>query len=286
VLVGVPSAATQDIFDPASGRLLVENNAGAQPQRTYIYLNGMPIALVSGFSSINYVLSDQLGQPQKLVDGFSTLVWDRVSDEFGATVSQAKGLSTAISLRFPGQEYDAITGLHYNDQRDYDPTLGRYIQPDPIGLAGGINTYAYADGNPLSNADRFGLCDKEKCAQLLDKMNNLVNATRASGSKGFKGLAQRFRQLANLPPAEIPGHTEQIQGRQRQLQKVIQDYIDSGCGDPPAFATEFANKAIPDSQDQDQNSFSVDPQTQQQSMQNAAGAGTVIILSILTVLAF
>ena len=157
VLIGVPSASTQDIFDPASGRLLVENNAGAQPQRTYVYLNGIPIALVSGFSSISYVLSDQLGQPQKLVDGFATLVWDRVSDPFGLTSSQAKGISTAISLRFPGQEYDAITGLHYNDQRDYDPTLGRYIQPDPIGLAGGINTYAYAAQNPIANSDESGL---------------------------------------------------------------------------------------------------------------------------------
>ncbi|HXR86678.1 MAG TPA: RHS repeat-associated core domain-containing protein, partial [Stellaceae bacterium] len=138
----MPNAATQDIFDPISGRLLVENNAGAQPQRTYVYLNGIPIALVSGFSSIDYVLSDQLGQPQKLVDGFSTLVWDRVSDAFGATAAQAKGLSTAISLRFPGQEFDANTGLHDNDQRDYDPTLGRYIQPDPIGLRGGLNSEA------------------------------------------------------------------------------------------------------------------------------------------------
>ena len=73
------------------------------------------------------------------------------------TASQAKGLSTAISLRFPGQEYDAITGLHYNDQRDYDPTLGRYIQPDPIGLAGGINTYAYVGNRPTLLADAHGL---------------------------------------------------------------------------------------------------------------------------------
>ena len=96
MVIAVPNAATQDIFDPISGRLLVENNAGAQPQRTYVYLNGIPIALVSGFSSIDYVLSDQLGQPQKLVDGFSTLVWDRVSDAFGATAAQAKGASTAV----------------------------------------------------------------------------------------------------------------------------------------------------------------------------------------------
>ena len=79
VLIGVPSASTQDIFDPASGRLLVENNAGAQPQRTYVYLNGMPIALVSGFSSINYVLSDQLGQPQKLVGGRRRYQRERLS---------------------------------------------------------------------------------------------------------------------------------------------------------------------------------------------------------------
>jgi RHS repeat-associated protein len=160
VLIGVPSAGTQNIFDPASGRLLADNNAGGQPQHTYIYLNGIPIALVSGFSSINYVLTDQLGQPQKLVDGFATLTWDRVNDVFGATASQAKGLSTAIALRFPGQEYDAITGLHYNDQRDYDPTLGRYIQPDPIGLAGGINTYSYVRENPLTRKDPRGLCEQ------------------------------------------------------------------------------------------------------------------------------
>jgi RHS repeat-associated protein len=156
VLIGVPSAATQNIFDPRDGKLLVENNAGAQPQRSYIYLNGIPIALVSGFSSINYVLTDQLGQPQKLVDGFATLTWDRINDEFGATVLQSKGLSTAIALRFPGQEYDAITGLHYNDQRDYDPALGRYVQSDPIGLAGGINPYSYARNNPIALSDPSG----------------------------------------------------------------------------------------------------------------------------------
>jgi RHS repeat-associated protein len=60
-------------------------------------------------------------------------------------------------LRFPGQFFDQATYLHYNYFRDYDPRLGRYIESDPIGLAGGINTYAYARNAPTTNVDPSGL---------------------------------------------------------------------------------------------------------------------------------
>jgi RHS repeat-associated protein len=62
-------------------------------------------------------------------------------------------------LRFPGQLYDAHTGLNYNYFRDYDSITGRYIQSDPIGLTGGINTYAYVHGDPLGYVDPLGLFD-------------------------------------------------------------------------------------------------------------------------------
>jgi len=58
-----------------------------------------------------------------------------------------------LPLRLPGQFYDKETALHYNYFRDYDPSLGIYKQSDPIGLAGGLNTYAYAAWNPLGLMD-------------------------------------------------------------------------------------------------------------------------------------
>lgn len=62
-----------------------------------------------------------------------------------------------FSLRLPGQFFDKETSLHYNYFRDYDPTLGRYVQSDPLGLQGGVNTYAYAYDNPLALIDPKGL---------------------------------------------------------------------------------------------------------------------------------
>jgi RHS repeat-associated protein len=67
----------------------------------------------------------------------------------------------------PGQYFDSETGNFYNYFRDYDPATGRYLQSDPIGLAGGLNTYAYVFNNPIQYSDMFGL-DAWRCARPLN----------------------------------------------------------------------------------------------------------------------
>ncbi|MCH7958182.1 MAG: RHS domain-containing protein, partial [Proteobacteria bacterium] len=102
-----------------------------------------------------YVHTDHLGTPRKMTDDSRAVVWDAEYRPFGEADSITG--TAANDNRFPGQSFDAETGLHYNYFRDYDPTLGRYIQSDPIGLAGGLNTYGYVGGNPVNAVDPEGL---------------------------------------------------------------------------------------------------------------------------------
>ncbi|QLQ33455.1 MAG: RHS repeat-associated core domain-containing protein [Candidatus Thiothrix singaporensis] len=94
-------------------------------------------------------------------DSNRRIVWKWESDAFGSTVPQqdpdGDGKQTIVNLRFPGQYYDAESGLHQNWHRTYDPSLGRYISSDPIGLVGGLNTYGYVGQSPLVYRDRSGL---------------------------------------------------------------------------------------------------------------------------------
>ncbi len=104
---------------------------------------------------ILYVHTDHLGTAHVLTDEAGAIAWKAAYEPFG----KAQEMVTTVvnNLRFPGQYYDQETGLHYNYYRTYDPSTGRYLESDPIGLDGGLNTYGYVGGNPLSFFDPLGL---------------------------------------------------------------------------------------------------------------------------------
>jgi RHS repeat-associated protein len=101
-----------------------------------------------------YVHTDHLGSPQAMTDDAQDEVWRIDTRPFGEV--EALTWTVENNQRFPGQYSDAESGYSYNYFRDYDPTIGRYLQSDPIGLAGGINTFAYVGGNPVGAVDPTG----------------------------------------------------------------------------------------------------------------------------------
>jgi RHS repeat-associated protein len=147
----------------------------------YIWLDDIPVATLlhtvlynwEGYVDHHYleifnIHTDQLNTPRKLTRANLTdaLVWRWQSDPFGVGPAEGNldvgccGLELeayAFDLRLPGQIYDAESALHYNYFRDYDPATGRYVESDPIGLDGGINTYAYVGANPIGSTDPSGL---------------------------------------------------------------------------------------------------------------------------------
>ena len=162
-----------------NGELLYERDQAGNTKE-YVWLDGRPIARVDNSTEIYYYHVDHLGAPQSMTDDAGSLVWKASYEPFGkANVTTS---TVENNLRLPGQYFDRETGLHYNYFRDYDPTTGRYIEADPIGLEGGLNIYGYANQNPLRLTDPLGL------APYNDPMNQIAN--RAAG----------LPPNANLPP--------------------------------------------------------------------------------------
>ena len=166
---GTGGSAVRFVYDEA-GRLWGEYaDTGTMIQET-VWLDEIPVATLrpNGTNTdIFYVHTDQLATPRAITrpsDNQLVWKWDN-TEAFGnaAPNENPSGLGAFVyNLRFPGQYFDTETGTHYNYFRDYDPALGRYVQSDPIGLEGGINTYSYVENDPLSSSDEDGLRPKPK----------------------------------------------------------------------------------------------------------------------------
>ncbi len=182
------SAAGTRYFLYQDRKLTAELDGKGRVRRQYVYLGDEPVALLDqeehaatpaieldgldraardlavvwrewtgGGARLAYLHNNHLGATEVVTDQRGAVIWRARYQPFGRPVVLQQRAGFEFDLRLPGQIEDRETGLFYNDHRYYDPDGGRYISPDPLGLRGGINSYAYAAGNPLRFIDPSGL---------------------------------------------------------------------------------------------------------------------------------
>ncbi len=180
----------------------LSNGSGSQ-WTSYLWLGGQPVGVVKG-STLYWVHADHLGRPEVVTNANKQTVWRAANYAFhgNVVIDQIGG----YNLGFPGQYWDTESNLWHNGFRDYEPTLGRYIQSDPIGLAGGASTYGYVDGNPVTNTDLLGLAmdscpAKKRCVGVA---RVLKGNSRHIGKDGGFSTPTRALTISKMTAAIIP----------------------------------------------------------------------------------
>ena len=161
-----PAGATTLFAHDEAGHLLGEYTAIGAPIREYVWLGDTPVAVLTTngtATDIGYVHADHRNAPRLVTrPSDNTIRWRWEAEAYGDSLpdkNPAGAGAFTLPLRDPGQYFDAETGSHDNGFRTYRPATGRYVESDPIGLAGGSSsTFAYVNGNPLNGVDPWGLC--------------------------------------------------------------------------------------------------------------------------------
>lgn len=143
------------VFD-RRGHLLAEHNGStAAVVREYVWVDDLPIAMIDS-SGTYFIHTGQIDEPLVMTNASKAKIWDAAIEPYGTAVMFGTP-SAGLDLRLSGQWLQAETGgLFQNWHRDYDPSLGRYVEIDPLGINGGGNLYAYAHGNPVYFSDPTG----------------------------------------------------------------------------------------------------------------------------------
>jgi RHS repeat-associated protein len=249
-LVGTANAAPFTVADANVAATAYSYTAKAYDNDGGITTSAPVNVTVTPPQALYYIHADHLGTPRAITrpsDNAKVWEWSN-SEPFGNNAPNEDPANTGtafkFNLRFSGQYYDAETGTHYNYFRDYDPSTGRYIESDPSGLRGGINTYAYVLGNPLTLIDPFGLqsCPlaPDPCPELIAQVLGL---SAQVDSRYTALLVDQWSLYAIAYSTKLPGklaalgtwrgHIEKYEGLRVGLSRAIARAEAAGCAVPP-----------------------------------------------------
>lgn len=199
------STTTLFAYDEA-GHLLGEYDGDGNLIQETLWLGDLPMVVLKPEATY-YIHADHLNTPRQIDNSAQQAVWTWDTITFGGNTPSQPAAGAAANfqynLRFAGQYYDAETGLFQNWNRDYSPNLGRYVESDPIGLAGGLNTYAYVGNDPLGFIDPEGLTTRRPTAGPGAPMSIAESARNARVirlTEQIRLYDPTFRYAIHAPP--------------------------------------------------------------------------------------
>jgi RHS repeat-associated protein len=236
-----------------SGHLIGEYDVKGALIQEIAWLGDTPVATIRNEAcglSVFYIHTDHLNTPRRISRrSTADIVWSWESDPFGSAGpnENPSGLGTfPFNLRFAGQYFDVETGLNQNYFRDYDPQVGRYVESDPIGLRSGINTYAYARGNPVRLFDRYGLlpgdCYPTENAAGANAVND-INWTSIQTNTEYAGRIYQNSDGTYSYTAPIPG-TDATSGPGPLTPNSVGTYHTHGANVPGYLSEGFSSSDV------------------------------------------
>ncbi len=230
---GGGAAQTAYVFD-TDGHVLAEENAvtGAMTKE-YVWLDDSLVGMFivsGGATSPQYVTTGQIDEPLLVTRNNKSIAWSGYSDPYG-NQGTLSGTASLLDLRLPGQWFESeasASGLHQNGYRDYDPSLGRYIETDPLGIDAGANLYGYVDGDPVNWADPSGLASDTLCPEgraakeeCIRHCSDVALPTRDYGATFNRCLVECMKARGFLPSGERDPDADRQPARQTDLKPAV-----------------------------------------------------------------